>query len=124
MAFVSVMLVPVTYYLCIPLWLLKGSRSCFQFWAGRFLMSFETFHEHLVLIYGCWNIDSVGREKTRKVIADDHSVITSELSNNIHSACGSDIELDRKHVAKASDSSDIPKNWMDAIAREEERVSG
>lgn len=74
MSFVSVMLVPLVYYLCIPLWLCQGWRDRFQFWAGCALYTFcGPFINISVLLYSCLYMDSFGWGKTRKVIAEEPS---------------------------------------------------
>ncbi|GAD96190.1 hypothetical protein MYCGRDRAFT_51574 [Paecilomyces variotii No. 5] len=72
MCFVGVMLIPLVYYLCIPLWLCQKWHDRFQFWAGCALYTFcGPFINISVLLYSCWNMDSFGWGKTRKVIAED-----------------------------------------------------
>lgn len=72
MAFVTVMLIPVVYYACIPLWLLDSWVERFQFWLGCMLYIFcGPFINIAVLLYACWYMDSFGWGKTRKVVAGD-----------------------------------------------------
>lgn len=81
MCFVSVMLIPLVYYLCIPLWLCKAWRDRFQFWAGCALYTFcGPFINISVLLYSCWNMDSFGWGKTRKVIAEDAVSLAESVS--------------------------------------------
>ncbi|KAJ5893741.1 chitin synthase-domain-containing protein [Penicillium taxi] len=71
MAFVSVMLIPVTYYFCIPLWLCKKWLERFQFWLGcAMYIVCGPFLNISVLLYACWYMDSFGWGKTRKVITE------------------------------------------------------
>jgi len=74
MAFVSVMLVPVTYYLCIPLWLHDNARDRIQFWLGcACYVLGGPFINIAVLLYASFYMDSFGWGKTRKVITEDLS---------------------------------------------------
>ncbi|KAJ5726595.1 chitin synthase-domain-containing protein [Penicillium malachiteum] len=71
MAFVSVMLIPVTYYFCIPLWLCNKWLDRIQFWLGCLMYMFcGPFLNISVLLYACWYMDSFGWGKTRKVVTE------------------------------------------------------
>jgi hypothetical protein len=79
MCFVSVMLVPIVYYLCIPLWLTKSWVIRVQFWTGLFMYIFcGPFLNIAVLLYASFYMDSFGWGRTRKVISEDDSAATSE----------------------------------------------
>lgn len=66
------MLLPICYYMCIPLWITKSWRERFQFWAGCVCYIFcGPFINIAVLLYAFWNMDSFGWGKTRKVISSD-----------------------------------------------------
>lgn len=83
MCFVSVMLVPIVYYLFIPMWLCNAWRDRFQFWAGCALYTFcGPFINISVLLYSCWNMDSFGWGKTRKVIAEDPVSLAQSVSQS------------------------------------------
>lgn len=73
------MVIPLVYYLCIPLWLMKSWKERFQFGAGCLVYTFGgPFINMTVTLYASWNMDSFGWGKTRKVISDDESSITSD----------------------------------------------
>jgi chitin synthase len=79
MCFVSVMLVPIVYYLFIPVWLTKSWIVRLQFWAGLFMYIFcGPFLNIAVLLYASFYMDSFGWGKTRKVITEDESTAKSE----------------------------------------------
>jgi chitin synthase len=79
MCFVSVMLIPIVYYLFIPVWLTKSWVVRFQFWAGLAMYIFcGPFLNIAVLLYASFYMDSFGWGKTRKVISEDESATTSE----------------------------------------------
>lgn len=74
MCFVSVMLIPVTYYFAIPLWLCRKWVERLQFWAGcAMYILCGPFINISVLTYATIYMDSFGWGKTRKVIADESS---------------------------------------------------
>jgi chitin synthase len=90
MCFVAVMLVPVWYYLCIPLWLLDTWLERFQFWAGMAIyVTCGPIINIAVLLYAVFNMDSFGWGKTRKVIADDSETDPALLADDA-SGSGSD----------------------------------
>jgi len=119
MAFVSVMLIPVCYYLCIPLWITKSWRERFQFWMGCACYIFcGPFINIAVLLYAVWNMDSFGWGKTRKVISTDESSEGSESDNTL----GHD-----KHGAGPEEADCVrlqPEDLdrMEEIAREEKKI--
>lgn len=68
------MLVPIIYYLLIPVWLCKRWTERCQFWAGCAVYVFlGPFLNISVLIYAVWNMDSFGWGKTRKVLSESES---------------------------------------------------
>ncbi|KAK0609252.1 Chitin synthase D [Lasiodiplodia hormozganensis] len=74
LAFASVMVTPLTYYLCITFWLPRTFRERVQYLAGCCLYVFcGPFINITVLFYAVWNMDSFGWGKTRKVISTDDS---------------------------------------------------
>lgn len=82
MAFVSVMLVPVVYYLCIPLWLCSKWIDRVQFWLGCLMYMFcGPFLNISVLLYACWYMDSFGWGKTRKVVTESEEETQNQNQN-------------------------------------------
>lgn len=82
MAFVSVMLVPVVYYILIPTWFHDTWKERVQFWIGLFFfVVFGPFINVAVLFYACFYMDSFGWGKTRKIVTEQESgeKIESEL---------------------------------------------
>ncbi|KAL1624899.1 hypothetical protein SLS54_003623 [Diplodia seriata] len=74
LAFAAVMLTPLTYYLCIAIWLPRTALERAQYLAGCALYTFcGPFINISVLFYAVWNMDSFGWGKTRKVISTDDS---------------------------------------------------
>lgn len=72
MCFVSVMLIPITYYLLMTLWLPRTMLEKTQFLLG--LVEFVIFGPFInisVMIYAVWNMNSFGWGKTRRIITDD-----------------------------------------------------
>ena len=85
MAFVSVMLVPVVYYWCIPLWLCSKWLDRVQFWLGCLMYMFcGPFLNISVLIYACIYMDSFGWGKTRKVITEGETEDPSQQKIENH----------------------------------------
>ena len=71
LCFSAVMLVPVTYYVCIVFWIPRTARERIQYAIGCFIYIVGgPFINIVVLFYAVWNVDSFGWGKTRRVIAD------------------------------------------------------
>ncbi|CAO2658410.1 Nn.00g061330.m01.CDS01 [Neocucurbitaria sp. VM-36] len=71
MCFVSVMLVPIVYYVFIPLWFTSAWKIRVQFWAGLiFFVCCGPFINISVLLYASFYMDSFGWGKTRKVVTE------------------------------------------------------
>ncbi|KAK4937716.1 hypothetical protein LTR10_021726 [Elasticomyces elasticus] len=71
MCFASVMLVPVTYYICIIFWLPRTLREKAQYALGCLMyICGGPIINIMVLFYALYYVDSFGWGKTRKVIAD------------------------------------------------------
>ena len=69
LAFVSVMLVPVTYYILIAVWHPRGVRERFQYLAGLSMYIFlGPFLNIIVLLFALRGIDNFAWGKTRKVV--------------------------------------------------------
>jgi chitin synthase len=67
------MVIPVVYYIIIPVWFCKNFKEMCQFWAGLMIyIFFGPFCRIIVLCYSVKNIDSFGWGKTRQVIAEDN----------------------------------------------------
>lgn len=95
MAFVSFMLIPLMYYLCIPLWLMKNWKERFQFWAGCLVYTFGgPFINITVTLYASWYMDSFGWGKTRKVITEDENSTTSDEKDKTKDASVQESEKD------------------------------
>jgi len=74
MCFVGVMLIPIVYYIIIPLWLCKTWIPRIQFWLGLFMYVFcGPFLNIAVLLYASFYMDSFGWGKTRKVISEEET---------------------------------------------------
>jgi chitin synthase len=108
MCFVSVMLVPIVYYLCIPLWLTKSWVIRVQFWTGLFMYVFcGPFLNIAVLLYASFYMDSFGWGKTRKVISEDDSAATSEKGSEELHASAADVT---QQPVQSSASAQTPRN--------------
>nr|KAK5444925.1 hypothetical protein LTR18_004630 [Exophiala xenobiotica] len=71
LCFASIMLVPVTYYICIVFWLPRTFRERVQYAIGCMMyVCGGPFINIMVLFYALYYVDSFGWGKTRKVIAD------------------------------------------------------
>jgi chitin synthase len=69
LAFVSVMLVPVTYYIAIAVWHPRGAREKIQYLAGLAMYIFlGPFLNITVLLFALRGIDNFAWGKTRKVV--------------------------------------------------------
>lgn len=113
MCFVGVMLIPITYYICIPLWLPSTFREKIQFWLGCLCYIFGgPFINIIVLTYALWNLDSFGWGKTRKVVSEDTSDDGDSHNGDSHS--GDEV------VEKVTDSSTPPPPATRSV--EEDRV--
>lgn len=72
MVFVGVMLIPLTYYVIMTVWLPRGFKERAQYLAGLCLFVFcGPFLNITVMIFAVFNVDSFGWGKTRKVIEED-----------------------------------------------------
>ncbi|OJD32815.1 glycosyltransferase family 2 protein [Diplodia corticola] len=72
LAFAAVMITPLTYYLCIAIWLPRTALERTQYLAGCALYVLcGPFINIAVLLYAVWNMDSFGWGKTRKVVSTD-----------------------------------------------------
>ncbi|GME45318.1 Fungal chitin synthase [Neofusicoccum parvum] len=74
LAFAAVMLTPLTYYICIAIWLPRNALERCQYLAGCAFYTFcGPFINISVLLYAIYNMDSFGWGKTRKVVSTDDS---------------------------------------------------
>jgi cellulose synthase/poly-beta-1,6-N-acetylglucosamine synthase-like glycosyltransferase len=84
LAFASVMIVPILYYVGITLWIPRNGLERWQYLVG--LVMFVVcgpFLNIAVLLFALWNMDSFGWGKTRKVIAsDDNGNNETKTSNS------------------------------------------
>jgi chitin synthase len=104
MCFVSVMLVPIGYYLVIPLWLTKSWVPRVQFWVGLSMYTFGgPFLNIAVLLYASFYMDSFGWGKTRKVISEDDTTTEPEA----------ELQSKEKRVMETSKSSYYPASASD-----------
>ena len=72
MCFVSVMLIPIAYYLLMTLWLPQTLLERTQFLVGLAgFVIFGPFINVSVMLYAVWNMSSFGWGKTRRIITDD-----------------------------------------------------
>jgi hypothetical protein len=72
MAFVGVMLTPITYYIFMSVWLPRSIKERAQYLAGLSLFVFcGPFLNITVMVFAVLNMDSFGWGKTRKVIEED-----------------------------------------------------
>ncbi|CAG9993575.1 unnamed protein product [Clonostachys byssicola] len=79
LAFASVMIVPLCYYLVMTLWLPRSLKEKMQYLAGLFIfVVFGPFVNITVLLFAVWNMDSFGWGKTRMVVADDNKDESTE----------------------------------------------
>ncbi|KAF2225412.1 chitin synthase-domain-containing protein [Elsinoe ampelina] len=77
--FVSVMAIPIVYYLCIPAWLHTRWKERVLFWVGCATYVFVgPFINISVLVYAVFYMDSFGWGKTRKVVSHDADAIEDE----------------------------------------------
>ncbi|EXK77176.1 hypothetical protein FOQG_18111 [Fusarium oxysporum f. sp. raphani 54005] len=71
MAFAGVMIIPLTYYLIMAVWLPQTMLERFQYILGLFIfVVFGPFLNIAVMIFAVFNMDSFGWGKTRKVITE------------------------------------------------------
>ncbi|CAK3806006.1 Hypothetical predicted protein [Lecanosticta acicola] len=71
MMFVSIMMIPITWYLVVPLWHIKKWKASIQYYCGLLLfIGSGPFLAIFVLTYALINMDRFGWGKTRKVIAE------------------------------------------------------
>lgn len=108
MAFVSVMLVPIAYYLLIPTWLHRSWLPRFQFWGGVAVYIFcGPFINIFVLVYATIYMDSFGWGKTRKVIKEkDSEVVESELERIARGDKGAQMEAPSTRTETSANSSE------------------
>ena len=76
LCFMTIVLIPIVYYLLIPTWRGQCARDRLQFYAGLAIYIFAgPFIRMIVLCYSVWNIDQLGWGKTRKVISEDPTAL-------------------------------------------------
>ncbi|CAG8975252.1 hypothetical protein HYALB_00007952 [Hymenoscyphus albidus] len=69
LAFVSVMLLPLIYYVLIVAWQPRSAKERIQYLLGLFMYFFiGPFLNVIVLVYALWSIDNFAWGKTRKVV--------------------------------------------------------
>ncbi|KAL2206238.1 hypothetical protein CC79DRAFT_1274180 [Sarocladium strictum] len=74
MCFVGVMLIPISYYIFMAVWLPRSIKERAQYLAGLSLFVFcGPFLNITVMVFAVFNMDSFGWGKTRKVIEDNES---------------------------------------------------
>jgi len=74
LAFASIMIVPLVYYLVMATWLPRTMRERMQYLAGlSMFVIIGPFLNLIVLVFSVWNMDSFGWGKTRMVVPDDSS---------------------------------------------------
>ncbi|KAF4119727.1 chitin synthase [Geosmithia morbida] len=72
LAFASIMIIPLTYYIIMALWLPSNTRESFQYLAGLAIFTVcGPFLNLAVLVFSVHNMDSFGWGKTRVVITED-----------------------------------------------------
>jgi len=72
LAFSSVMIIPVIYYICVVFWLPRGMLAKTQYLVGLVMyVVCGPFLNLIVLGYALWNMDSFGWGKTRRVLSED-----------------------------------------------------
>lgn len=93
MAFVSVMFVPIIYYISMTLWLPRTLLERAQYLVG--LAGFVVFGPFInisVMLYAVWNMDSFGWGKTRLVIEDDADKGEKQLGSSSNNNSASELE--------------------------------
>ena len=72
MAFASIMIIPLLYYLVMAIWLPRTMRERVQYLAGlAMFVVLGPFLNLIVLVFSVRNMDSFGWGKTRLVVPDD-----------------------------------------------------
>lgn len=72
LAFASIMIVPLLYYLVMAVWLPRTMRERVQYLAGLgMFVVLGPFLNLFVLVFSVYNMDSFGWGKTRVVVPDD-----------------------------------------------------
>lgn len=75
------MLIPLSYYLAIAIWLPRTAMERTQYLAGcACYVLCGPFINIAVLLYAVWNMDSFGWGKTRKVISEDTTTSPDPIS--------------------------------------------
>lgn len=105
------MLVPILYYIIIPLWFCGKMKDRLQFWTGLLIyLFFGPFCRMIVLCYSVWNIDSFGWGKTRQVIAEDTTdVAAKDEKSQTPSSNGSTKDSSEKLSARIDPSEEEKK---------------
>lgn len=83
LAFASVMIIPLIYYVIIATWLPQSLRESMQYLCGLGIFVLcGPFLNIFVMLFAVRNMDSFGWGKTRLVIADDKKEETSEKTTS------------------------------------------
>ena len=71
LAFSSVMILPVVYYILIVVWQPRRLQERVQYLTGLFIyVVFGSFLNILVLLYALWNMNNFAWGQTRKVVKE------------------------------------------------------
>lgn len=71
MIFVSIILIPLTWHLVVPLWHIRKWKASMQYYLGLvFFVCGGPFLAICVLVYALINMDRFGWGKTRKVVKE------------------------------------------------------
>ncbi len=83
MAFASVMIVPVSYYIVMGFWLPKNRLEQYQFMLGlAIFVACGPFVNISVTLYAIFYMDNFSWGKTRQVIADDDVAVGAAIGDN------------------------------------------
>ena len=75
LAFSSVMILPILYYVLITVWQPRGTRGRVQYLMGLFIYVFlGAFLNILVLSYALWNMNNFAWGRTRQVVEEPEAV--------------------------------------------------
>jgi hypothetical protein len=82
LAFASVMICPLIYYVLIVVWQPRGVKARVQYLLGLLIYFFlGPFLNITVLLYALWSLDNFAWGKTRKVIETVQTLPGSEKTN-------------------------------------------
>lgn len=84
LAFASVMILPLVWYILIVVWQPRGFKERIQYLLGLCIyVSFGPFLNLFVLTYALWSIDNFAWGKTRQVVEDKEEKQVEGISENL-----------------------------------------